>query len=580
MQPAQMSAYSQISDNTTFCYISVTIFRFRMAPGRISHPRTEKYSAFVAAKLEQLRNENILTDFKIHLKDSEITCHKLTLAVHSPVLLAAMTTNMAEAAKQEIKLDHISKDTMVIILDYMYYGDLNLDPDQLLKLIDAAEYLQMDELKSICVAEVPGTLEPGNAISWCKKANEMELGNIKTKCEAIMFDNFHEVSKQTDFLCLSYEELQSYLSDICSKTVKSDDALDSVMRWVNHNLESRLQHLECIVEEIPLDKCSARSIITVIKTNEAILDKQTEVFKLLNNALMDEVESMVDAKSKPTLMVIGGQVDEEMSPVCWNIAEAGQFEEFCDIPSVDLQCRHSICKTPQGFAITGGENSDLCIMFLAASRSWIRMQNMPNKRFAHGSVCVKGLLLVLGGHRCFNGSSSKYCGVDFLLIDNGGSWQKGQELPFTAVHPKVSSIDKSAYLLNETTKKLVRFDIINKIWSKRASLPVDGCCNGVCMTSTKDKLYVAGGHERIFACYEHITDVWTTMRPQPVRVHLYGSLISHNNKILLLGGSYRYGTDKIEEYNVEDDAWSVCAYKMPGKLFNHHGLVLDFQTHH
>ena len=233
-----------------------------MTPRRIFSPRTEKYSAFVAGKLRQLRDENIFTDFKIQLKDSEIACHRLTLAVHSPVLLAAMASNMVEAANQEIKLEHISKDTMEIILDYMYYGDLNLYSDQLLELVDAAEYLQMDELKSICVAEVPGTLGPENVISWWRKANEMELGNIKTKCEAIMIDNFCDVSKQTDFLCLSYEELQSYLSDNCSKTVKNDHALNSVMRWVNHALDSRLQHLEPIMMQIQLQKCSAQNIKT------------------------------------------------------------------------------------------------------------------------------------------------------------------------------------------------------------------------------------------------------------------------------------------------------------------------------
>ena len=398
-----------------------------MAPRQISRPRTEKYSAFVAGKLKQLRDENIFTDFKIQLRDSKLACHRLTLAVHSPVLLAAMTSNMVEAANQEIKLDHISKDTMEIILDYMYYGDLNLYSDQLLDLVDAAEYLQMDELKSICIVEVLGTLEPGNVISWWKKTNEMELGNIKTKCEAIMIENFHQVSKQIDFLCLSYEELQDYLSGIYSKTMKNNYALDSVMRWVNHNLESRLQHLEPIMEEIPLHKCSAQSIKTVMKTYKPILDKQTKVSTLLKDVLIEVLESMVDAKSsKPTLMVIGGQVDEQVSHVCWSITEADQFEEFCEIPSVDFKHRHSMCKTPLGFAITGGVNSDLCMMFLAASRSWIRMQNMPNKRHAHGSICVKGHLLVFGGDIWLNDSHSEYCGVDFLMIDEGGNWQRGQ----------------------------------------------------------------------------------------------------------------------------------------------------------
>ena len=99
------------------------------------------------------------------------------------------------------------------------------------------------------------------------------------------------------------------------------------------------------------------------------------------------------------------------------------------------------------------------------------------------------------------------------------------------------------------------------------------------MTSTKDKLCVAGGGDRIFAWYDPMTDAWTTME-QPVRVHAYGTLVYHNNKFLLLGGSHRDATDEVEEYSVEDDAWAVCAYKMPAKLSLHHGLILDLPAHH
>ena len=46
------------------------------------------------------------------------------MAVHSPMLRAMLTSDMAEVAKQEIRLDHISKDIIQIILDYMYCEDV------------------------------------------------------------------------------------------------------------------------------------------------------------------------------------------------------------------------------------------------------------------------------------------------------------------------------------------------------------------------------------------------------------------------------------------------------------------------
>ena len=164
-------------------------------PGMLSFTRTEKYCTKLADEVMKLKGEKCLIDFKIHVKDDVFPCAKFVMAAHSPMLRAMLTSDMAEVAKQEIRLDHIRKDIIQIILDYMYCEDVCFHKDQLMDLLAASDYLQMTELREMCLDEVSEILEPDNVIEWWKEAVKMNYNTIKEKCEEIMVASFKEISQ-------------------------------------------------------------------------------------------------------------------------------------------------------------------------------------------------------------------------------------------------------------------------------------------------------------------------------------------------------------------------------------------------
>ena len=201
---------------------------------------------------------------------------------------------------------------------------------------------------------------------------------------------------------------------------------------------------------------------------------------------------------------------------------------------------------------------------------------MLTKRQCHGSICVKNVLYVLGGAvgEPFQISSSVHS-VDIA----SGTWQKEPVLPQSMKFPKVSDIDDSLYLFDgDDSRQLLRMDVNEKIWRKRASPPTENKYTGVSMTSAQGKLFVAGGHDMICAWYSPKTDTWCTGQ-QPLREHWYGALMHNNGKLFLLGGYYEGGTDVIEEYDIDEDKWTVCDYTMPRRIFLHQAFMLDLQLH-
>ena len=248
--------------------------------GMLSFSRTEKYCTKLADEIIQLRNEKSLMDFKISVKDDVFPCAKFVMAAHSLMLRSILTSDMAEVAKQEIRLDYINKDIIRIVLDYMYCKDVSFHKDQLMDLTAAADYLQMVELREMCLEEVPHILEPGSVIEWWKEAGKMKYDTIKEHCEELMAANFTQISQQTDFLNLNLTEMCHYVNDICKDAVNSDDIVEAAMYWASQH-EERVPYLQDLLHNVQLNRCSAERIEAIMETYESLLDKAPIVYKLL-----------------------------------------------------------------------------------------------------------------------------------------------------------------------------------------------------------------------------------------------------------------------------------------------------------
>ena len=215
-----------------------------------------------------------------------------------------------------------------------------------------------------------------------------------------------------------------------------DSVLHAALMWTNHDTKNRLSDLENLLQIVQLDKCSHNAIVDVMDKHGTVIVSNINIYKLLTKALKQTQKP----KLMSVLTIVGGQVDEKVNHVVWTLDKSRKFVELCKLPPV-LTRRHSACKCPQGFAVTGGENSDICMMFHASTKSWSMLQKMLTKRFRHGSLCLKNVLYVLGG----DPDGAKGASVDYLLL-NDGNWQRGVDLPIAVQGPLVASINGHSLL--------------------------------------------------------------------------------------------------------------------------------------
>ena len=263
-----------------------------------------------------------------------------------------------------------------------------------------------------------------------------------------------------------------------------------------------------------------------------------------------------------TLMLFSG---DSFNKQCWQFVPPTSLIEMWKIPIAYFHRFSSCCEIPEGIAFTGGEGSHNCVMLRMKNQTWKKMTCMLLKRYAHGSVFVKGHLFVFGGYVKGKKSKSVQC-----LNLQSGKWHQGPDLPIAVQYPEVVACHGDVYLLYPSKNLLFHLNTTSMSWSKKSPLPGDKG-NGARMICIDDRLCVAGGDYKVHAWFTPSTDTWT-MAAKPLFKHWYGAVLYQNKTIFLIGG---HDLTQVESYSMETGVWSMCHWKMPKAIFDLKGLMLE-----
>ena len=528
--------------------------------------RTLAYSSRIANQFQQLRLDDEMTDYTIRSGKQTFNCHKVIIAGNSPVLHAMVRSGMMEASSNQADIDTIPPAVLQLVLDYMYIGEVVIPHEHLKQTIEAADYLQLLELKEICLRDAALAVNPSNVVSWSKLADILDIEELKSKCVEIMSSSLAEVSKFEEFQELSFDDVNSFMSNAQEADVDPDDLLEASMEWINSKPSQRIDCMEELLEKIQLLECSVECLEHEIETHEALFMccpvVNSRITKTLQDmAKLEGVRKKRGTKRNVMMVVVGGECEGYRNILCYKFDESLQFTELCQIP--DHSIRFGVCKFPGGFVLTGGSKCVRCSMFVLATKSWEQLDSLKISRYGHGSIFAHGRIFVFGG--CISRPKS----VHSLALD-GGKWTEEPDLPIAVYYPEVASVENSIFLLDVETNQILKIDANQKTWSHKEKMPGEKC-KGARMVSAQDKLFVSGGMNKVCAQYDPKTDTWCSLNA-PTLKHNFGALVTLEQKVYLIGGQ---NEDCIEEYDIDSKTWAVCDGQVPQKLCFLHALVLN-----
>ena len=526
------------------------------------------HSSHLAQELIALRSAGELFDYVIKGTKESFHFHSLVLALVSPVFRAMLRSEMGESAKKEATFPSITDNIVAKIIDYAYNGTISFSPDHLMDLIKAAHYLQMSKLLKMCEEHILTVLRPANCIAWLHQADKLHLTAIMPKLHKMMQTSYSEISSTTDFKMLAKQELLQYLTDVREHGTCSDDLLNGALEWIKHDTNNRLEHIEDVLSVVQIGKCSDTFLSKMLDDNAELFDKKQSMYKVMLSEVVRKPKCNLLGEVE-TIIIMGGQSrSDDPNTACW-ILQNDEMVKFSEPKSdVIIEPGQSVCQIPGGMMLTGGRNSDVCLIFVLAMKMWVKEQPLKAARHDHSSCCSNGKVFLMGGMV----SGAQTSSVDFMDLEKK-TWCSGPSLTIAETLLKVTSLKSAMFVLDSWQWSFYCLDDETMSWLTKAPIPSKSY--GCSLAASEDKIFAAGGNGNITYMYTPATDIWCHLTG-PSLQERHGALVHHQQKLYLFPGCKR---DKnlidVEEYDISTGRWSLSKWKMPTPLWLHGAFLVD-----
>ncbi|XP_055347355.1 speckle-type POZ protein-like [Paramacrobiotus metropolitanus] len=140
---------------------------------------SSKLDNFVKRYTDMLKSEHFrsTTDFTLQSVDgTEFRVHRFQLMAHSPVFAAMLTHDSQEKQSGRCELADIDKETVEILVDYLYGGEApNVTSSNAEKILSVADKYEMLDLSAHCVQILCDSVSVDNAVHLLILARQRNL---------------------------------------------------------------------------------------------------------------------------------------------------------------------------------------------------------------------------------------------------------------------------------------------------------------------------------------------------------------------------------------------------------------------
>lgn len=159
----------------------------------------ERTPSFIANYEKLLESKN-LWDFTFVVGGEEIPACKALISVRSDVLATMVTTDMVEKKSGRAEIHDTEPDIFRLLLSFIYCGKFeSQDPDELLKLMIAADKYAVEFLVGLCAYRVSYKLSTNNAADALIAAHLVNSDFLKKDSMKFINENKKEIAATAGF---------------------------------------------------------------------------------------------------------------------------------------------------------------------------------------------------------------------------------------------------------------------------------------------------------------------------------------------------------------------------------------------
>ncbi|KAJ1117040.1 hypothetical protein NDU88_005240 [Pleurodeles waltl] len=162
------------------------------------------------------------------------------------------TADMRERDQDKIHLKGLTATGFSHVLQFMYYGNIELSMATVHEILQAAMYVQLTEVVKFCCSFLMVKICLDNCAEIMRLLDDFSVNieGVREKLDKFLLENFVPLMSRPDFLSyLSFEKLMSYLENDLLSRFPEIELYESVQAWLRHD-RRRWRHTDTIIQNI------------------------------------------------------------------------------------------------------------------------------------------------------------------------------------------------------------------------------------------------------------------------------------------------------------------------------------------
>ena len=366
--------------------------------------------------LNSMYREKKLCDVILVCGDDEherIHAHRAILSANSDYFYAMFTNDLVESQQTEIALSGIDSSALKSLVDYIYTGKVELNDINVCPILSAACMLQLDYVIKYGCEYLLKCLHSSNCIGIYRFSDKYSLHTLKNTSKQYILDNFEKVVCQQEFVEITADEFRLLLVDDDLNIKNEEFAFESLMKWLNHDIDNRLKLIDSLLECIKLPLLNPLYLTRQIENNKYLQINKNCQSLLLEAAtyhiIPEKFYTMPNMRTLPRkstcgyLIAIGGIVGSD----CLKSQSIEKYDFRTDkwhiISKLNgKRLQFGVALYEKKLFIVGGreglKTTNTVEYYDLAKESWSSVNSMTTHRHGLGAVCFQNLLYAVGGH--------------------------------------------------------------------------------------------------------------------------------------------------------------------------------------
>ena len=244
------------------------------------------------SKCAQFREQGEFIDVYLKVREEVFSAHRIVLAASSDYFHAMFAHGMKESNQEviELKDESISAAALKIVLDSIYSGDLQVNDENVLDVLVAADHLQVTSVVQQCcdylqTQFVQLRFDVQTYCQICTIANRHGLIDLQEATQSKMASMYKEVCEREEFLShIDADQFSNLLSRDDLSAPSETFVFKSVMQWVKYKKEERMAVAAKVIGSVRLGLVNIREVIKELNSEE--MKQVPEIHTLLHESLL------------------------------------------------------------------------------------------------------------------------------------------------------------------------------------------------------------------------------------------------------------------------------------------------------